>query len=139
MFRHDPEVKLSDACLRFNSLDLDDEYFGCRWKGESVDGAFDLLTLKGKFAALKQRLHVSRKCCVKRWCSWVHRLDCCICEWGGEVQLGLGIGVAAGCGVGCCSWTWGSVLQLGLGIGVAAGCGVWGAFFPSLRPSLLLL
>ena len=58
-FRHDPKVNLSDACLRYNSLDLDDDYFGCLFKGETIDGTYDLLTLRSKIASLKQGLTVS--------------------------------------------------------------------------------
>ena len=59
-FRHDPTVNLSDACLRYNSLDLDDDHYGCLFKGESIDGAYDLLTLRSKIASLKQGLSVSQ-------------------------------------------------------------------------------
>ena len=54
-------MNLSDACLRYNSLDLDDDYFGCLFKGETIDGTYDLLTLRSKIASLKQGLTVSMR------------------------------------------------------------------------------
>jgi len=60
-FLHDPEVKLTDACLRFNSLDLDDGHFGCLWKGDSIDSNYDLLSIKSKFASLKKRLQEAKE------------------------------------------------------------------------------
>jgi len=60
VFRHDPNVATSDSGLRFNSLDFDDDHFGTLWKGDSIDGNYDLNMLLAKFAKLNEKLQEAK-------------------------------------------------------------------------------